>query len=185
MNVIVSDTGIGISPEYLANLFQNFGESEGETSSKYGGTGLGLALSQKLCRLMGGDILAESEIAKGSCFTIRVPVKSTAAAPLVAEVEDLPQVQQAFRVPGKPKVLIIDDDPAVLDLVERILIKEGYEPLRAQSSHEGLMLAWRTKPQAIILDVFMPEMDGWEVLERVEGGRGIEDLPGRAPHGER
>jgi CheY-like chemotaxis protein len=176
MNVIIKDTGIGISPDYLANLFQNFGGSEGETSSKYGGTGLGLALSQKLCRLMGGDILAESEIAKGSCFTIRVPVKSTSAAQSGAQIEDSQQVQQTPRT-RQPKVLIIDDDPGVLDLVERILIKEGYEPIRAQSSHEGLMLAWRTKPEAIILDVFMPEMDGWEVLGVLKGNEELKTCP--------
>ena len=176
MNVIVKDTGIGISPDYLANLFQNFGESEGETSSKYGGTGLGLALSQKLCRLMGGDILAESEIAKGSCFTIRIPVKSISTPRSGARVEDSQRVQQAQHT-GKPRVLIIDDDLAVLDLVERILIKEGYEPVRAQSAHEGLMVAWRTKPQAIILDVYMPEMDGWEVLGALKADEELKTCP--------
>jgi len=176
MNLIIKDTGIGISPEYLANLFQNFGESEGETSSKYGGTGLGLALSQKLCRLMGGDILAESEVAKGSCFTIRIPVKSTSEAPRGAQPENFQQDRQAPRA-GRPQVLIIDDDPAVLDLVERILLKEGYEPHRAQSSHEGLMAAWKTKPQAIILDVFMPEMDGWEVLSTLKADEELKACP--------
>jgi signal transduction histidine kinase len=75
--VAVRDTGVGISRENLPNLFQNFGEAEGATTSKYGGTGLGLALSQKLCRLMGGDVTVESELDKGSCFTVRVPVKIT------------------------------------------------------------------------------------------------------------
>ena len=176
MNVSVKDTGIGISPDYLANLFQNFGESEGETSSKYGGTGLGLALGQKLCRLMGGDILAESEIAKGSCFTIRVPVQTTSTTRSGSLVEDPRQVQQAPRT-GQYKVLTIDDDPAVLDLVERILVKEGYEPIRAQSSHEGLMLALRTKPAAILLDVFMPEMDGWEVLSALKADEQLKTCP--------
>jgi CheY-like chemotaxis protein len=73
--------------------------------------------------------------------------------------------------------LIIDDDPAVLDLVERILLKEGYEPHRAQSSHEGLMAAWKTKPQAIILDVFMPEMDGWEVLATLKADEELKSCP--------
>ena len=77
--ITVRDTGIGIRRENLADLFQNFGESKGATASKYGGTGLGLALSQKLCRLMGGDISVESELGKGSCFTIRVPVTLRAA----------------------------------------------------------------------------------------------------------
>ena len=83
--IAVRDTGIGIGHENLADLFQNFGESKGATASKYGGTGLGLALSQKLCRLMGGDIAVQSEIGKGSCFTIRVPVTLRAALEQMAE----------------------------------------------------------------------------------------------------
>src|SRR5258706_12392903 len=122
MNVIIKDTGIGISPDYLANLFQNFGESEGETSSKYGGTGLGLSLSQKLCRLMGGDILTDSEIAKGSCFTIRIPVKSTSEAPPGAQPENLQQDRHAPRA-GRHKSLIIDDDPSVVMLSKLWLSK--------------------------------------------------------------
>jgi signal transduction histidine kinase len=75
LQISVRDSGPGISPENLVNLFQNFGESQGATASKYGGTGLGLALSQKLCRLMGGDIEVTSELGKGSCFTLKVPTR--------------------------------------------------------------------------------------------------------------
>jgi signal transduction histidine kinase len=90
LELTVRDTGLGISKENLSNLFQNFGESEGATSSKYGGTGLGLALSQKLCRLMNGEILVASEVGVGSSFTIRVPLlyrkaKESEPAPLTAE----------------------------------------------------------------------------------------------------
>jgi DNA-binding response OmpR family regulator len=85
-------------------------------------------------------------------------------------------VQQVSRS-RQPKVLIIDDDPAVLDLVERILVKEGYEPVRAQTSHEGLLLAWRIKPAAIILDVFMPDMDGWDVLGTLKADEELKTCP--------
>jgi signal transduction histidine kinase len=71
--IAVRDTGIGVSRENLSKLFQNFNQAEASTSSRYGGTGLGLALSQKLCRMMGGEITVESELARGSCFTIRLP----------------------------------------------------------------------------------------------------------------
>ena len=73
IRIAVSDTGIGISPDNLQKLFQDFNQGEASTSSKYGGTGLGLALSQNLCRMMGGDISVESEFGRGSRFTIRVP----------------------------------------------------------------------------------------------------------------
>jgi signal transduction histidine kinase len=80
LTLAVLDTGIGISPGNLAKLFNNFTQAEPDTASKYGGTGLGLALSQKLCRLMGGEILAESEPGRGSCFTIRLPAAITGSA---------------------------------------------------------------------------------------------------------
>jgi signal transduction histidine kinase/CheY-like chemotaxis protein len=175
IELMVRDTGVGISAEHLANLFQNFVESEGETSSKYGGTGLGLALSQKLCRLMGGDILVESVIGNGSCFTIRVPAQGADVPPqaLAEQDEDIQRAPRSHR----PRVLVIDDDPAVLDLVERILVKEGYESIRAQSSHEGLMLALKTNPAAIILDIFMPEMDGWELLSTLKANEELKACP--------
>ena len=85
--IAVRDNGIGIRRENLADLFQNFGESKGATASKYGGTGLGLALSKKLCRLMGGDIEVESELGKGSCFTIHLPLTLRSASKGAADRE--------------------------------------------------------------------------------------------------
>ncbi|HUH85125.1 MAG TPA: ATP-binding protein, partial [Stellaceae bacterium] len=80
ISIAVRDTGIGIGRENLPKLFQNFNQAEASTSSRYGGTGLGLALSQKLCRMMGGEITVESELGHGSCFTIRVPAALASAA---------------------------------------------------------------------------------------------------------
>jgi signal transduction histidine kinase/ActR/RegA family two-component response regulator len=168
----VRDTGVGISPENLANLFQNFGEAEGATASKYGGTGLGLALSQKLCRLMGGDIGVQSEVDKGSCFTIRVPahvVQASAARPDAQAASPATQ--------GRQIILVIDDDPAVLDLMERILSKEGYDVIRTDRAREGLALAWTAKPAAIILDIFMPEMEGWDVLSALKADEDTSACP--------
>jgi signal transduction histidine kinase len=91
----VIDTGIGIAPDQMANLFEKFTVADDSSTSKYGGTGLGLALSQRFCKLMGGEIAVESEVDKGSCFTIRLPLvagrrKADAfvAATLVPEISD-------------------------------------------------------------------------------------------------
>ena len=136
--IAVRDTGIGIRRENLADLFQNFGESKGATASKYGGTGLGLALSQKLCRLMGGDIEVESELGKGSCFTIRVPVSLHAALEQTAAEGEL----RLCRRSGEGNtVLIIDCDPSVTDTLRQILGKAGYNPVVAATASEGLALA--------------------------------------------
>ncbi len=86
ISLSVRDTGIGISPENLPNLFQNFGQVDAGLTRKYGGTGLGLALSQKLCRLMGGEITVESQLGFGSCFTIRIPANVAGQAPVGARV---------------------------------------------------------------------------------------------------
>ena len=175
MELSVRDTGIGISPENLANLFQNFGERPGATSSKYGGTGLGLALSQKLCHLLGGDIAVDSTIGKGALFTIRVPTK--------CGQNELPQpslITFPTRSPANSssrKVLLIDDDPAALDLVQRIIAKEGYIPIRAQGAREGLTLAWNDPPAAIVLDVEMPGLTGWDVLLTLKADDELRDCP--------
>jgi signal transduction histidine kinase/ActR/RegA family two-component response regulator len=168
IHIDVRDTGVGISPENLAHLFENFGEAESATSSKYGGTGLGLALSQKLCRLMGGDITVESVFGHGSCFTIRLPNTSgTAPAANQSAVAHIDHV--AHEAPERQEtVLVIDDDPAVLDLMQRILLREGFSPVLAATGEIGLRLARKSVPAAIILDILMPSMDGWELLQIIK-----------------
>jgi signal transduction histidine kinase/ActR/RegA family two-component response regulator len=172
----VRDTGIGISPENLANLFQNFGEMAGATASKYGGTGLGLALSQKLCNLMGGDISVESALGKGALFTIHLPAQCTQARALPRPVAAELPIRSPAEIES-PTVLLIDDDRTALDLAERILLKEGYLPIRAQGAREGLTLAWNEKPSAIILDIEMPGLTGWDVLLTLKADDELRDCP--------
>jgi anti-sigma regulatory factor (Ser/Thr protein kinase) len=139
IEIAVRDTGVGISPENLVNLFQNFGEAEGATSSKYGGTGLGLALSQKLCRLMGGDVTVVSELGQGSCFTIRVPAQAQTAE-LITDTS--PVADRTGPGPdGQDVILVIDDDAADLDIVQRMLTKEGYNVATARNALQG----WRRR----------------------------------------
>ena len=175
VSIAVRDTGIGIKKENLAHLFQNFVEAEESTSSKYGGTGLGLALSQKLCRLMDGDISVESEVGKGSCFTINVPVS-------IRKEGEGAEPAQALQGPtmqphAGQKILIVDNDPAILDLVHRILSKAGYTTIVAMNALEGLDLARAEHPDAVILDVFMPEMDGWEMLTTIKSDMALRHIP--------
>jgi signal transduction histidine kinase/CheY-like chemotaxis protein len=164
IKISVRDTGPGIRPENVRNLFENFGEAEGATSSKYGGTGLGLALSRKLCRLLGGEIGVQSDYGKGACFTLRVPTApedEDAATGVVTRDSDK-------AICAERPILIIDDDPSVLDLVQRILEKGGYRVITAQDPYDGITLARESQPAAIILDIAMPKLDGWEVLKALK-----------------
>ena len=164
----VRDTGIGISRETIGKLFQNFSQAETFMSSKYGGTGLGLALTQKLCRLMGGDVTVESEPGQGSCFTIRLPASLAEAVHRRDGAGAAAEPAQADGAEPRDIVLVIDDDPAVLDLMQRILMKERFRPVLADDARKALSLARAVKPSAIILDVLMPATNGWEVLRALK-----------------
>jgi len=168
----VRDTGIGLTPDQMAKLFQEFSQADAATTRKYGGTGLGLSLSQRLCRMMGGDIRATSEPGAGSTFTIRLP--ATVIDPRAESVTPAP----AEGAPaGASTVLVIDDEPAVRDLMQRFLGREGFRVVAAPSGEEGLRLAKELLPDAITLDVMMPGLDGWAVLSALKADPDLADIP--------
>src|SRR5262245_30482913 len=175
----VSDTGIGISPEQINKLFQAFTQADTSTTRKYGGTGLGLAISQKFCQLMGGQISVSSSLGQGSTFTIRLPaagiVTKIGPASFEATEKDTPGAPLVFT--GAPLGLVIDDDPAVRDLMHKFLAKEGLRMAAAASGEEGLLLAKELHPAVITLDVLMPGMDGWAVLTRLKADGDLSAIP--------
>jgi len=172
----VRDTGIGMTPDQMEKLFQEFSQADASTTRKYGGTGLGLAISRKFCQLMGGDITVESTLGHGSTFIVRLPAEGgtlkTVPAPR-AEVS----ASSATLPEGAPTVLLIDDDPAMRDLTQRFLGKEGFRVVTAASGEEGLRLAKALKPAVIALDVLMPGMDGWAVLTVLKADPDLADIP--------
>jgi signal transduction histidine kinase/CheY-like chemotaxis protein/ligand-binding sensor domain-containing protein len=174
----VVDTGIGMTPEQLSKLFQAFTQADSSTSRKYGGTGLGLAISRKFCQMMGGDLTVTSQYGKGSAFTVTLPaeVKEPAteiATPAACAAAKPPDAQ------GSPRstVLVIDDDPAVQDLMRRSLEKEGFAVQTAADGKSGLELANRLKPAVITLDVMMPHTDGWSVLTTLKANPATAGIP--------
>jgi CheY-like chemotaxis protein len=177
ITIAVRDTGIGISRDNQRKLFQNFNQAEASTATKYGGTGLGLSLTQKLSRLMGGDVTVESEPGRGSCFTIRLPASLADTAQRRSEIDMAAEPLPADAASGQHTILVIDDDPAVLDLMRRILAKEGFLPLLADDPRTALGLAHSAKPSVIILDVLMPGMNGWEILRALKADRELEGFP--------
>ncbi|MBI4322383.1 MAG: response regulator [Chloroflexi bacterium] len=170
----VRDTGIGMTPEQMGKLFQKFTQADASTTRKYGGTGLGLAISKRFCEMMGGDIFVESEVGKGSTFTVRLPADVAQRKPepsrVSAEIKALP-------ANGATTVLVIDDDPTVQDLLARFLAKEGFRAVTALGGEEGLRLAKELRPNVITLDVLMPGVDGWAVLTALKADPELADIP--------
>ncbi len=162
----VTDTGIGLNAEQIGRLFQEFSQADISTTRKYGGTGLGLAVSRRLCRLMGGEITVTSEPGKGSIFTVRLPVDVRRIAETTAAA-----------VGNAGTVLVIDDEAVVRELMQRFLSKEGFRVLTAANGEDGLRLAREQRPDAITLDVMMPGMDGWAVLSALMADLTLADIP--------
>lgn len=181
----VSDTGIGMTPEQQAKLFQSFTQADASTTRKYGGTGLGLVITQQFCQLMGGDIQVTSAAGTGTTFTIRLPVGG--AFPLGNRVQPLlpeqtrhngdRETHNGLSVVTTNTILAIDDDPSARDLLQRLLSQEGYHAIVAGSGEEGLRLARAHTPAAILLDVRMPDLDGWEVLTQLKSDPDLADIP--------
>ena len=169
----VRDTGIGMTPEQLTRLFEAFSQADAATTRKYGGTGLGLALSRRLCRMMGGDVSVASEAGRGSTFKISLPV--VVDAPPESAAPAAPSADPQLSVAGT--VLVIDDEAAVRDLMQRFLTKEGFRVATAQSGEDGLRRARELRPDAITLDVMMPGMDGWAVLSALKADADLADIP--------
>ncbi|HET9488788.1 MAG TPA: GAF domain-containing protein [Methylomirabilota bacterium] len=167
----VADTGIGMTPEQLTRLFEAFSQADAATTRRFGGTGLGLALSRRLCRMMGGDVTVKSEAGRGSTFTIRLPAH-------VAEAVEEPTAPATARaLVGIGTVLVIDDEAAVRDLMQRFLSKQGFRVVTASGGEEGLRRARELRPDAITLDVMMPGMDGWAVLSALKADAEVADIP--------
>ena len=171
----VSDTGIGMTSEQMGRLFESFQQADASTTRKYGGTGLGLAISKKFCQLMGGDITVTSEPAKGSTFTVTLPIHviDPAQRPEARRPETPTPVQSANGV----VVLVIDDDATVRELVQRSLAKDGFRVEAAADGRTGLEMARRLKPSVITLDVMMPSMDGWAVLNALKADPATAGIP--------
>jgi adenylate cyclase len=164
----VSDTGIGMTPEQQAKLFQDFTQADSLTARRYGGTGLGLALSRKLARMMGGDVTVTSELGKGSVFTVRLPVSTDIPATTFAE---------GSRRPHADCVLVIDDDATARELLAEQLKAEGFSVVTASGGLEGLKLAKELRPSVITLDVIMPDLDGWSVLAALRQDSELAEIP--------
>ncbi len=173
----VSDTGIGMTPQQQAKLFQAFTQADLSTTRKYGGTGLGLVITQQFCHLLGGEIHVESEAGQGTTFTLRLPERVQQTAQPERVIEPFSPPEQHETNSAASTILVIDDDPAQQDLMQRFLSREGYRVMAALGGREGVTLAKQHTPEIILLDIRMPQMDGWEVLSLLKSDPELEKIP--------
>jgi signal transduction histidine kinase/CheY-like chemotaxis protein len=170
--VTVRDTGIGIADDERERIFEAFQRGGRGVRTTTEGTGLGLTLSKRIVELHGGRLWMESVLGEGSLFGFSLPL---APAPVPAP-PPLPAPGAAIG-DDRRTVVVIDDDPLDLDLVEALLAPEGYTVVRAASGEEGVRLVRHEQPLVVLLDLRMPDMDGFEVAERLRADPETADVP--------
>jgi PAS domain S-box-containing protein len=178
IDFLVSDTGIGITPEQMPRLFKEFTQAEASTQQKFGGTGLGLAISRRLCRMMGGDLTVQSVPGKGSTFTARLPVDVAGAEAAAGRAAGDAGAAAAPLPEGRSDVvLVIDDDRTARELIAGYLEEQRIPVVAAAGGIEGLRRARELRPAAITLDVLMPDLSGWDVLAALKGDPDLAAVP--------
>jgi signal transduction histidine kinase/ActR/RegA family two-component response regulator len=166
--ITVRDTGDGIAMEDRERIFESFQQGR-RGAPKEEGTGLGLTLCRKIVNLLGGRIWLESELGRGSAFHVAVPVG------VPAEAEDAAAADPAES--RRSVVVIIDDDRASLDLLSAYLTGTGLRVVRARDGNEGLAEIRRVHPAVVVLDIRLPGMDGWTVLETLKEAPDTREIP--------
>jgi len=164
VRVSVTDTGPGISKKDQEKLFQPFSQVDTSPTRKTGGTGLGLSISQHIINMHGGSIWVDSDTGKGSKFTFTLPLFRV-------------QRENTVFSTGNKVILSIDDDPQVIGLYERYLHTQGYEIIPLTDPSHALERVKQLKPFAVTLDVMMPGINGWEVLESLKSDPDTRDIP--------
>ncbi len=194
----VRDTGIGIPVDKQKVIFEAFQQADGTTSRRYGGTGLGLSISRQLVQLMGGEIQITSEEGKGSCFTVYLPehmesktagddehappaAREPVAAPPVPAVKSTPagapgDDRETLQT-GDKSILIVEDDRNFSNILLDLAREKGFKCLLAEDGRTGLQLAEQYKPSAVILDLGLPLVDGWTVMEKLKDNPETRHIP--------
>ncbi len=173
LRIAVRDTGIGIEPEALARLFERFSQADQSTARRFGGAGLGLAISRQFCDLMGGTIAADSRVGLGSCFTVELPLGLTDAASAEGHADAL---EEDDDTPRALSILVVDDNAVNLTVLEQVLAALGHAVVCARGGPEALEITAQRAVDIVLLDIQMPGMSGPETLARMR----LQDGPNRA-----
>jgi signal transduction histidine kinase/DNA-binding response OmpR family regulator len=175
LEISVADTGIGISAADQGRIFEEFQQLDSGIGRVAQGTGLGLALTRHFAVLHGGDVRLESELGKGSTFTLCLPVAGlTPVGPAVTDGV----VPAGANIPDdRPLILVVEDNDADAELVEHIVERGGFRVEIARTGSEALSKARASQPVAILLDIVLPELDGWEVLAHLKRDETTSSIP--------
>lgn len=178
MGISVIDTGIGISKNKQKVIFEAFQQGDGRTSRIYGGTGLGLSISQELAKILGCEIQMTSAEGEGSTFTLYIPLSAAAPSPQRPDnhEERVVKPQKLSSAEGKT-LLIVEDDASFASVLKEIAQKRGYHCLMATTGTEAIKLAQTHQPEAITLDMGLPDIPGEEVIERLKGSNMTSNIP--------
>ncbi|MEQ8461535.1 MAG: response regulator [Sandaracinaceae bacterium] len=167
----VADDGIGMTPEVITQIFTPFAQGDASTTRRFGGTGLGLALTRRFCELLGGEIAVHSREGEGSRFSFWLP---ESAEPQRVAASPREAIQSESR---EPVVLVVDDDEAMHDLMARHLSGSGLRVVATADPAQAIPLARAVAPVMITLDVLMPRKDGWSVLSELKQDRDLQHIP--------
>jgi len=195
----VTDTGIGIATDKQSLIFNAFQQADGSTSRTYGGTGLGLSISRQLARSMGGEITVASEPGKGSTFTLYLPVGQTGQAIVEKVLSPIGPIGHINPNPAPPKnldplpaplpddrdllteasktILVVEDDLTFAGILADMVRQRGFLVLIAADGESGIALAERYQPNAVILDVMLPHIDGWGVMRSLKDNPKTRHIP--------
>ncbi len=202
IKISVTDTGIGIPKDKQQLIFEAFQQADGTTSRKFGGTGLGLSISRELAKMLQGEIQISSTPGSGSTFSLYLPEKivehdsvtiqeespeEVTPAPVATEepvarpvkekkMNEIRDDRQEL-LPSDESILVVDDDPRFAKILFDLIREKGFKCLLAEDGEAGLQMANQYKPSAIILDVGLPRIDGWTVMERLKGSRETRHIP--------
>ncbi|HEX2168136.1 MAG TPA: response regulator [Longimicrobiales bacterium] len=172
LQVSVTDTGIGVDPDGLEQLFRPFSQIDSGLARKFEGTGLGLAMVKLLADLHGGGVAVESQRGEGSCFTVWLPLRTSAVEPTT-----ITTIAPIDVLPGERLALIVEDDAKSADLIRLQLEAEGFKVLHAPSAEDALAVAAEQPVSLITLDIMLPDMDGWEFLRRLKELPDLQRIP--------
>ncbi len=173
VRITVTDTGIGMAAETIRHIFDEFRQADESTTKNYGGTGLGLSIARKYAILLHGSIAVESTAGKGSTFTLTLPLTIDSPETNGSGVENIefPLIGTTSATPdgnGK-QILVVEDNEAAIIQLKDILYGQGYHVQVAKNGREAIAQIAETLPDAVILDLMMPEVDGFQVLQNIRG----------------